>query len=328
MPRHQQQMWHFVFTANNEDKEAVASKLRGSEDFPSTYFVLGNEQGTTPHVQGYVEFQRKPSPRNGYRISTLKKLDKHWHWELREGTQEQAIRYITGPGPIECSDGHIKNDFDAAPIIHGTPWESAQGHRSDIDAVVESVTSGDSITKIARSFPHAFLRMGSGIERLHARAAPKIKPLEEPPSVTLVVGSSGAGKTTFIRKQLIQGRDYYVPTEQLQEKAPVWFDEYRDEDIIWLQDYSGGLPRDSLMHHWDVDPVRVQRKGGSELIRPHHYFVCANAMPGNWYKARTPADKEKICRRITALYIPAGNFTFEKIPNPQQWCRDNFDKIF
>lgn len=101
---------NYVFTLNNYTEEEVEN-LNNWTDY--TYCIYGFETGTetgTKHLQGYIEFK------NPIRITTLKNRNNRIHWEVRKGTQEQAITYCK-------KEGNFK-EFGA---------KKTQGSRTDLD---------------------------------------------------------------------------------------------------------------------------------------------------------------------------------------------------
>lgn len=328
--------WDFILTANGWlATDDVAAAL--DNGLPIQYYVLGLETAPTTgtvHVQGYVEFKRKKTPKNGYTKARLQREYPGWHWEPRMATQERAIQYIKGPGPMECWDGHIKNDFDPHPLESGTPWQSNQGDRTDIESIIECIRQGMSLNDIADKFPEHWMRMSRGIESLHHRIhiVPK---LEEPPQITVVVGRSGCGKSHFV-EQLIGDRPYYVPVPPNQRRGASWWDGYNGADVLWLRDFKGyrsGIGLSFFLNLGDKWPIGVQPKGSVFTFRPHYIFICSNFMPGRWWMDAQD-QKGAIIRRITHLWIEdqaqtaAGHpYQFMEAHLPE-YAQANFDRAY
>lgn len=329
-----EQKFAWCFTAHAMAAIDALAAIRAHEAIPVEYALIGNELTADgqPHAQGYVEFARgvrgKP---NGWRMTELKAINPQWHWEPRRGTQDQAIKYITGPGPITCHDGHVKVDFDPDPVIYGTPQRERgnQGQRTDIEAVKSAILAGALFPEICAEFSAQVLRSPTGVKMLYDNLAPKLKSLPHPgPEVHLVIGGAGSRKSSFIEETLLAGKDYFKIDPPNSVGGATWCDRYRGEKHVWLFDFKGTMTRSQFISLLDRYPVSLQCKHGSFEARPTHFYICSNRAPGLWYKSDTPADKEEICRRITSVYIPDGNFGFQKIDNGAQWCRDNFDKVY
>jgi len=301
MPKTKPSGWYWCITANNEDKEDVARLLHSTALVPA-YYILGNEQGEeehTPHVQGYVEF-KKEGRKNGYRLTQLKAISARWHWEKRQGTQQEAIQYITGP-----HEG--KHQFDEAPLVYGTPTEDHQGERTDLQEVVTAIKGGWTIAQIAEGWPETYIRMGRGIRELHMELSPRLEPMGHPPEVHICFGPAGTGKTTYFRRYLErQNLLAYTPLLPTSSNQSMWFDHYRNEPVIWLRDFEGQMPFDILKDLCDIYPLPMQTKHGSRMVRPTHILIDSNMAPRWWYPKRhwSPADTRAIIRRTTEVARP------------------------
>lgn len=297
-------------------KYEVATHFVEAVDIPLQYLICADEVGSETereHVQGYVEFKREPVPKKGYLITTLKaKVHPDWHFEPRQGTQEKAIEY--------CK----KEDPEFFEL--GTPDEVAQGARTDLDKVTDLILSGHSLRYVAATHPATFVRTHRGLFALREYTRTVVD-LDAPPSVILVLGSSGAGKSTFIHRTILAGQRYYVPVPPNADRGASWWDHYDDEDTVWLRDYTGSIPRSTFLDLCDVWVLPVQCKGTCVRIRPKRIVICSNQPPGRWYKYNGPADRQAVIRRVTELYLPAGDYKFETM-DPQQWLSQNFDTVF
>lgn len=115
----------WCFTLNNHTDDEVSS----IQNWDIKYLVFGFEKGEneTPHLQGFVVFKKQ------YRISGLKKLNSRIHWEITQGTSQQAADYCKKEG-----------DF----------WESGtlneQGKRTDLEAFKDAVKNGTLDHKVLR----------------------------------------------------------------------------------------------------------------------------------------------------------------------------------
>ena len=113
---------NFVFTCNNyseDDINSVKTLLN------LKYLILGYENVSTPHLQGYCELSKSS------RFSSLKKTLPRFHIEKRQGTAQQASDYCKKEGKFE-EIGEI----------------SKQGKRNDIQRVIEAVQDGSGIRSI------------------------------------------------------------------------------------------------------------------------------------------------------------------------------------
>lgn len=117
----------WMYTINN-----FASEYEPFDFLPDNSFsVWQHEVGEsgTPHLQGYIELsESKP-------LQYLKKLHSTAHWEIRRGTQKQAIDYC------------IKDDSYAdGPWCYGSCKE--QGSRNDINSLRKMMQEGADIEEV------------------------------------------------------------------------------------------------------------------------------------------------------------------------------------
>lgn len=138
---------YWMFTINNYAPEDDPLQWVGRNGV--SYVVYQKEKGSegTPHLQGYCEVDKKKS------LGGMKKLHSRAHWDLRNGTQEQAIAYCT------------KRDetYVAGPWEAGTRFQSKQGQRTDLEAAC-AVALEKGIPAAVKEFPAEFSRYYKGIE--------------------------------------------------------------------------------------------------------------------------------------------------------------------
>lgn len=138
---------NWMFTINNPTDEDDP-KLWGAP-----YVVYQKEQGKgdgdtpgTVHYQGYVELEKVQ------RLSYLKKLNPRAHWDRRNGTQAEAVNYVT------------KNDTR----IDG-PWTlgctlKKQGTRTDLTSLCDAMDGAASMREIRKSNREDYVRYRSNME--------------------------------------------------------------------------------------------------------------------------------------------------------------------
>lgn len=103
------------------------------------------------HWQGYVEFINQKR----FNEAKIAMKDSTIHIEPRKGTQAQAIEYC------KKKDG---SQVDDTFVEYGKKGE--QGHRTDLDSIMEAIESGESAVNIFRNFKGNALRHVSQIMRV------------------------------------------------------------------------------------------------------------------------------------------------------------------
>lgn len=133
----------WCFTINNPTPEDDPA------DWEVKYVAWQLEKGEegTPHYQGYVELDKVA------RLSKLKKLNGKAHWEIRMGTQEQAIAYT------KKEDTRLEG-----------PWEHGEkavgrGTRTDL-AIACDIAMTQGIEALKSQHPVEYVKYHKGIEKL------------------------------------------------------------------------------------------------------------------------------------------------------------------
>lgn len=247
----------WVFTKNFKNKPC-ARLLDFGDEQDVRYAIYSEECGAegTFHFQGYVEFFR------GVRLARCRKLIDGAHWEVRRGTQQQAIDY---------SSKIADPTFIGGPYIFGVPSDG-QGTRVDLDRLKRDIEDGMEIAAIADNHFSAFLRYAPSI----MRAMELIQKHEErKPIVKWHFGPPGTGKTF---SATCEGSRVFFANKGL------WWDGYRGEDVVCLDDFAGSLPFHELLQLLDRYGYRGQVKGGYLRIAPRKIIITSNAYPWEVYK--------------------------------------------
>lgn len=140
---------NICFTAFGDDKRTIKKCLNDGIGFPDyVRYCVGQiercpHSGKT-HYQGYMEFSKKVY------LSQIKVFLPTAHIEPRFGTQAQAITYVTK------KDTRIKK----MPSF-GSPGQ--QGHRNDLDDMVDMVQDGHSPAEIVATHRGNAVRYGNHI---------------------------------------------------------------------------------------------------------------------------------------------------------------------
>ena len=170
---------NYCWTLNNPGCDLCVEWLaKFAEDTNARYVIAGSEVGEsgTPHFQGYIEFK------NGRSIKALKKIDKRIHWEVRRGTQAQAITYCK-------KDGRW---FELGEM-------GKQGDRTDRKSIMSSIKAGASTRDILDEHGDKALRMLKCVE--HAQKLYHEEKRNWPMEVKIFWGPTGSGKTRRVYEE-------------------------------------------------------------------------------------------------------------------------------
>lgn len=265
---------YWVFTLNNPADNELPSAWPGV-----TYAVWQREKGEsgTEHLQGYVIFEKK------LRLTTVKKFDRHAHWEARRGNHEQAKSYATKEdtridGPWECGEEPIPKE---------------QGKRNDLLQLKRKLDEGATEANIAAD-PDLF-----PVWARHYKVVARYKMLtgkqrDWPVFTQVIWGAPGLGKT---RKALHEAGPaaYWLPRPGGQT---AWFDGYIGQDVIVIDEFYGWLALDLLCRILDRYPFQVETKGGSQPLLVRKVIITSNVAPLQWYPKVPEQRLRALWRRL------------------------------
>lgn len=264
----------FSYAAN----EVIRLRELGRSGLESTkYVVFGRErcpQTGRRHLQGYIYFSAKKTM-----VSVKRCLGDgfgHAHLEIANGTAVQNREYCTKEGDYE--------EFGQLP---------SQGRRSDLLKIKVDIERGISEEKIAGDnfglwvqYRRSFAAYRDLLHRPQMRVELK---------VYVLIGDAGVGKTRFAyeyAKEIGSGL-YRSPDPELR-----WFDGYREEQVVLLDDYRGGGTFGFLLQLLDIYPLRVPVKGSFIWWQPQVIFITSNDSPDFWFPDK---DQAPLLRRFTRV---------------------------
>lgn len=256
----------WVFTYNNPDALLDFSTCKWVR-----YAIYSEEIGAdgTNHFQGYVEL------RANRKLSFLKKLIPGAHWEMRRGTQLEAIRYSS-----KAED----DTFVAGPYEYGTPTKG-QGSRQDLLALKADLDSGKSLRYLSQEHFSTFLRFYRSIQSYMVLNAQQVD--RQPPLVSWYFGPTGTGKSFSC---------YSAYPSAFWLSANNWWDGYSGERVIVLDDFNGWLPFHFLLRLLDRYPFTVETKGATRIFEATRIILTSNFLPHQLYRKIPNIDA--LIRRI------------------------------
>lgn len=271
----QSQNW--CFTWNNPEFELTCENVPHLE-----YIIYQKEQGEngTVHYQGYLETCRR------VRLSQLKNIHQGIHWEIRRGTQAQAIAYASK------RDTRIEGPWE-----WGVARRSNQGRRSDLESVARGIESGQSFASLSKEFEAECLQYRRSIlEAVRERDRQELKRnMRESLEVVVYWGDPGAGKTRAVYDT--EGIDnVYALTEC--SNGNVWFDGYEKEPVLLIDDFRGWIKFQQLLKILDIYPLRIPIKGSYDYAAWTKVYITSNHSPDSWYNPDSGHSFGALRRRI------------------------------
>lgn len=279
---------NYIFTLNNYTDEEV-ELIKNTE---CKYLVFGKEVGEsgTPHLQGFISFINARTMKgvhrdNGWKRTALKPSEKPL----------SAIDYCKkGEQPhTEWEELGVKgpNYGKNADVFETGKYE--QGARNDLKAVYEEVKNGKSVDEVTWEDPTSFNFASKTLYKLEdIRLRKRVRDFMT--EGIWVYGPTGCGKSKWAVTEA--GSDYYVyPYDK------DWWDAYRGEEIVVIDDYRGQITYSHLLRLVDETPLaRVNRRCREPMPFVSKKVIITSSMPP-WevYKNLSQSDSlEQLYRRF------------------------------
>lgn len=231
------------------------------KDKPIRYLTHGSEvcpTTGTPHLQLFFIFKNDES------VTSLNKKFETWldcksvlRWHKADKNVEECIKYC-------AKDGVEVSSYGDRP--------KGSGARTDLDAVVEIINSGGSLSDIVSSCPQQFILYSGGIQKLLMFS---VKPRSFKTEVYWVYGPTGTGKSRWVFNQMDPESSYF------KSAANKWWDGYTGQKDVMIDDFrpSKEMPFDMILRLLDRYPLTVEAKGATMHFVSQRIFITAPTTP-------------------------------------------------
>lgn len=250
-----------------------------------------------PHFQGYVYFT---NPRTLGGVRRL--IGGRPHLEKARGTPEQNKQY--------CTKEDTRMD---GPWEHGTIPK--QGRRADVNLVHDLVVEGKDDLAIADQHPAGYYKYYRAVKRVRFLRDQEATKDFRKVQVHVFLGPPGCGKTRYCTEHY---KESLFILRAPNDKS-VWFDGYRGQTTLLIDDFYGWIRWGTLLHLLDGYQTRIPIKGDFTWAKWNTVLITSNVKTvRDWYSTIDENLFPALERRITKIHRLGLAPRFQRPSMPQQ----------
>lgn len=226
------------------------------------------------HYQSYVFFK------NAKAFDPVRKL-LDAHVAPIRGTVQDNIKY--------CSKDGEFFEFGERPI---------KGKRTDLIEIKNRIVEGTSVDTLAMENPDLYHQYGRTLERLETIA------LRQRWRTSMTEGYWYYGPTG-VGKSHKAFENYHPETHYLYDPSTSWWDGYKGQGTVIINDYRGEIPYNRMLQLIDKWPCVVQiRNKESVPFISSKIIITSSLHPKDVYRRREIEDNiEQLLRRLTIIRV-------------------------
>jgi len=182
-----------------------------------------------------------------------------------------------------------------------------QGNRTDLEAITDLCLS-DGILAVAKDIPTGIVKYHAGLQKLqNLHDEQERKRGRWPTEVIIMWGPKGTGKTHKAMEMAEADEMGYYMLETPDSNGMLWFDGYRGENTLLIDEFSGEIAFSKMLRIMDIYPMQVGIKGGFTWRNWTRVIITSNDPPARWYPGNP--HKPAFQRRITKVINLTKQFT-------------------
>lgn len=227
------------------------------------------------------------------------------HFRNPVGLRGRSVRALVGPRThVERQRGNNRSAIEYAEkegswIRFGQSIRDQQGHRNDFEQVLERLRDGATPEDIDMEMPSVAARYAKWIGRVfaqHLREKQRRIGFRDV-RVHVFWGPTGVGKSRAAFNLAKDLGEYYV--FPFQRAGNCWFDGYRGQDVLLIDEFEGEVPLNMLLRLLDGHPCTVEVKGSVCYPLWTHVIITSNSEPAAWYSMAQDHKRDALLRRCT-----------------------------
>lgn len=280
--QNQKRYRNFCFTSFEEEPPVFNEKMSYICYSPEVCPTTGKK-----HWQGYIYFK------NPCTISAIQKRGyKYSYLAPARGSSEQNRIYCGADAYVKDGKRKEKNDnFVEYGLI------PKQGERNDIKDVVDMVLRNETtVNEIIVNQPMLYHQYGRTFEKAEDI---KLQSMFRTWETTgeWHYGATGTGKSQYAFE------NYSPDTHYLLIDDNGWWDGYKGQDIVIINDFRGWIPYDMLLNLLDRYPMTVKRRGRCPApFMSKKIIITSSLHPSEVYCNRHVNDSlEQLLRRLKII---------------------------
>lgn len=288
---------YWCFTLNNytkQEEQALKNWIGPS------YIVFGYEVGEecgTPHLQGYVEFEKS------IRREKISDFFPRMSLFYRLGTSLRASNY--------CKKGKQEKDewekhheegpnWGLEAVFHekGTISVSEQGKRTDLLAIRDEIVNGRTVKDIAMEKPMVYHQYGRTLNFIEDIVLQR-NSRTEMTQCKWYWGPTDVGKSHTAFENFSDETHYLWPNDGR------WWDSYVQQETVIFNDFRGEIDYQTMLCLIDKWPYQVSRRGRSPMPFTSKFIIITSSLPPDRvYRRRLQEDAiEQLLRRIEVIHL-------------------------
>lgn len=232
------------------------------------------------HWQIYIEF------RTAKRIKQVQRIigDPHCHCEKRTGSRDQAREY--------CRKKDTQKLVDGKPVQHefGIWRENNHSKPTLSDMLATDMNLEDLIIES----PVTFVYHHRGLQALYNYRDGKTSSHFRKIDIYVYIGPTGCGKT---RRAVAYSPDHF----KLNPADTLWFDGYRGQKVLIIDDFNGGIKYRTLLTLCDGYAYNAPVKYGFVWAKWTTIIFTSNVLVQDWYQNKSKEELAPLHRRISTV---------------------------